>query len=262
MSYVFDNKHAASPRRFEALETLFDAQSIENLQSAGVGLGWRCLDVGAGSGSISRWLGATVGPTGRVTATDIDTRFMDDVVAANIEVLRHDILADDLVETYDLVHARLLLVIVRERERALKKMLARLRPGGVFVAEEIDALSMAAASSAAGPIRTLKSIIAARQVMTSKGADLQLGLHLSDWLGNLGLCDVHASGYVALWNGGSSGCELLSANIEQLRHAIVDQGILKSAQIDDDLAQLKDPCCVFLSPILWSVRGRAGIRHT
>jgi SAM-dependent methyltransferase len=259
-SYVFDNKHPASPPRLEALETLFDAQSIENLQAVGVGAGWRCLDVGAGNGSISRWLAAKVGPTGHVTATDIDTQFIGDLGTGNMHVVRHDIAVDELPEAYDLVHTRLLLVIVPERERALNKMLASLKPGGFFVAEEMDALSMAAASSTTGPVKTLKSIIAARQVMMSKGADLQIGLHLADRLGHLGLRHIEAFGRVALWRGGSPGCKLLRANIEQLRHTIVHQERLDDTQIADDLLQLGDPNCLFLSPILWSIRGQLASR--
>jgi hypothetical protein len=97
----------------------------------------------------------------------------------------------------------LLLVIVPERQRALKKMLACLKPNGVFAAEEMDALSMAAASSTTGPVKTLKSLIAARQIMAANGADLQIGLHLAEWLRRLGLRDIQASGHVALWHGGS-----------------------------------------------------------
>ena len=163
--YIFDNRHAIAPSRFEALETLFDAQSIENLRGAGVRPGWKCLDVGAGSGSISRWLGKTVGLSGRVTATDIDIRHFDALGCANVQMLRHDIVADTLPDSFDLVHARLLLVIVPERERALERMLGALKPGGIFAVEEMDAISMGGAASIGGPIATLESIIAARRVM-------------------------------------------------------------------------------------------------
>lgn len=97
-SYVFDNEHSATPKRFNALETLFDAHSIENLEAVGIGSGWHCLDVGAGGGSITRWLSAAVGSEGRVTATDIDTRFLEDLGGRNIQVLRRDIVVDELPE--------------------------------------------------------------------------------------------------------------------------------------------------------------------
>ena len=47
---------------------------------------------------------------GRVVATDLDTRFLDALHESNLDVLRHDVRTDDLPEeTFDLIHARLLL---------------------------------------------------------------------------------------------------------------------------------------------------------
>ena len=38
----------------------------------GLAEGWHVLEVGAGGGSMARWLSEQVGPSGRVMATDID----------------------------------------------------------------------------------------------------------------------------------------------------------------------------------------------
>src|SRR5918912_134340 len=76
----------------------------------GVSSGWSCLEVGAGAGSIARWLAHQVGPTGRIVATDIDTRFFADAAAINLEAWRHDISCDPLpYQNFDLVHVRWLL---------------------------------------------------------------------------------------------------------------------------------------------------------
>jgi tRNA A58 N-methylase Trm61 len=61
-------------------------------------VGWRCLEVGGGAGSITRWLSEATGTTGRVVATDIDTRFPGDVSADNVEIRRHDVTSDPLEE--------------------------------------------------------------------------------------------------------------------------------------------------------------------
>jgi ubiquinone/menaquinone biosynthesis C-methylase UbiE len=37
--------------------------------------GWRCLEVGAGRGSMAVWLAQRVGPSGHVVATDVDVGF-------------------------------------------------------------------------------------------------------------------------------------------------------------------------------------------
>ena len=58
--------------------------------------GWRCLEVGGGSGSIANWLADRVGDTGSVVVTDIDPRFLNRSPRRNVEVRRHDISTDPL----------------------------------------------------------------------------------------------------------------------------------------------------------------------
>ena len=97
----------------------------------GVGTRWKCLDIGAGGGSIAQWPCTQVGPHGSVLATDIDTRFLGALAEPNLEVRRHAISADDLPEaTLDLVHTRLVLMHLPAREHVLARLMAALKPGG------------------------------------------------------------------------------------------------------------------------------------
>src|SRR6266571_4995104 len=75
-------------RRVQVLAESLDENTIGHLRGLGAGAGWRCLEVGAGSGSVARWLAGQAG-AGRVVATDVDTRFVD--VPDGVEVLRHDV---------------------------------------------------------------------------------------------------------------------------------------------------------------------------
>ena len=136
---VFDQTWRREHARLRALEDAFDGASIRHLAERGVGAGWRCLEVGCGAGSVARWLAERVGASGRVLATDLDLRFLADHGRGNLEVQRHNILTDPLEEgTFDLVHERALLVHVPGRQRALKHMVAAVRPGGWVVAEDPD----------------------------------------------------------------------------------------------------------------------------
>jgi tRNA A58 N-methylase Trm61 len=56
------------------------------LESLGVADGWRCLEVGAGGGSIAEWLCRRVGRKGAVLATDLDTRFLYALDFPNLEI--------------------------------------------------------------------------------------------------------------------------------------------------------------------------------
>ena len=74
---MFDNAVTAQAgRRFSGLDATFDPSTIRYLTGMGVTDGWACWKVGAGSGSIARWLAERVGPAGSVRATDIDPRFI------------------------------------------------------------------------------------------------------------------------------------------------------------------------------------------
>ncbi len=42
--------------RLDLLERLSDPLSQRHLTALGIGQGWRCLEVGAGHGSVARWL--------------------------------------------------------------------------------------------------------------------------------------------------------------------------------------------------------------
>jgi SAM-dependent methyltransferase len=119
------------------LEELFDPATVRRLAGVGVAAGWRALEVGAGRGSIAGWLAERVGDQGHVVATDIDTGLLDELGDARVEVIRHDVLADDFPSnSFDLVHCRALLVHLTDPDRALRRMADWLKPGGVLVAEE------------------------------------------------------------------------------------------------------------------------------
>ena len=54
--------------RLRLIEQASDPTTLAHLDRIGVGAGWRCLEVGAGGGSVAAWLGERVGPTGHVLA--------------------------------------------------------------------------------------------------------------------------------------------------------------------------------------------------
>lgn len=75
--YIFADTHDS--REFERLlliEKVFDPASRRRILTTGLTTGWRCLEVGAGAGSIVHWLAEVVGESGKVVAVDLDTRFI------------------------------------------------------------------------------------------------------------------------------------------------------------------------------------------
>ncbi|HZE05016.1 MAG TPA: SAM-dependent methyltransferase, partial [Solirubrobacteraceae bacterium] len=75
--YALDSAWHAERDRLDSLTHLYDAGTLEVVERLGITSGWHCLDVGAGTGSLAQQLADLVAPAGRVTALDLDTRFLD-----------------------------------------------------------------------------------------------------------------------------------------------------------------------------------------
>src|SRR4051794_41682924 len=95
-AYLMGNEHPETAARFEGLERSLDAVSVSHLSRLGVGAGARCLEVGAGGGSIARWLASRVGPHGQVVAVDLDTRWFHHDGSPPLEVRQLDLVAEPL----------------------------------------------------------------------------------------------------------------------------------------------------------------------
>ena len=140
--YVFDNAGKKAEARYRELSKVYDENTIRHLEQRGIDRGWSCLEIGGGGGSIASWLCARVGVTGRVLATDLDSRFLQLLSYNNLEVRRHDIRTEELPRAeFDLAHARLVLIHLSDRQVALRRMIGALKPGGWMITEEFDALT-------------------------------------------------------------------------------------------------------------------------
>lgn len=255
--YVFDNSGQQARTRFEALAALCDPGTIRYLEERRITEGWHCLEVGGGGGTIAAWLCERVGPAGHVLATDIDPRFLDSLNHRNLEVRRHDIRLDPLPENaFDLVHARLVLMHLPERQSVLERLVRALKPGGWIVAEEFDPLSFRADLADGTAPGRLKTGIAMSQIMAGRGVDLLYGRSLYSKLNDCGLADVGTEGRVTFWRGMSSGAALMRANFEQLRNELLESGLVSEVEFEQDLNRLGDADFVTPSPIMWAAWGR------
>jgi len=179
-------------RRLELLEARYDPLTFRRLDAVGVAPGWACLEVGAGAGSVARWLAARVGTTGHVVATDLDPRFLGGDLGAAVTVRRHDIRTDALEEAaFDLVHCRALLCHLNDPAAALTRMAAAVRPGGWLLVEDADYATFDAACpnhplspAWAGAALRLACSLAANGVI-----DPRFGRRLPALLSDLGLVD-------------------------------------------------------------------------
>jgi SAM-dependent methyltransferase len=134
-------RQEAEDDRLAVLEQLFDPLSRRRREL--VQPGWRCLEVGAGRGSMAVWLAERVGENGQVVATDIDVTYLKRLKLPNLDLRQHNILDDPLDAlgpgSFDLVCSRLLLYwLAGKQEAAIRRMVECLRPGGWLVDEDGD----------------------------------------------------------------------------------------------------------------------------
>ena len=255
--YLLPNSGREAPRRFAALSEMFDSGTIRHLEKCGLTRGWRCLEVGAGGGSIASWLADRVGPLGHVVATDIDTSFLETLNHPNTEVRRHNIATDPIPETsFDLVHARLVLLHVPQREQALARMISGLKPGGWIVCEEFDSASMPPDPRVSPGEVWLRTHAAMMSVLEEGGVDRRYGRLLFGSLRAHGLVDVGAEAQVFMWQAGCAGVAMLRANFEQLREAMISGNHITTQQFEDDVASMDRSDFMVPSGILWSAWGR------
>ncbi len=253
--YVFDNRAPETEQRLGALEELYDPISTRHLEPYVVP-GAQCLEVGGGSGSIARWMSERVGNAGRVVVTDINTRFLDAIRAPNVELRLHDITSDPLEEAaFDVAHTRLVLLHLPERERALNRMIAALKPGGWLVVQEFDALSMKPDPTIVESEHLPKSLLVLWHVMKERRADSRFGRNLFPALESRGLRDVRAEGHVMMHRGGGAGARLMRANFDQMHDALIEAG-LTQAEFDQDRVRMEDARVYWPSQIMWTACGR------
>jgi SAM-dependent methyltransferase len=213
-TYTLGNTWAKARRRVMLIEQMLDPATTARLRDLGVGPGFRCLEVGAGAGSISRWLCEQVGPSGSVTAVDLEPTLLLEDPHPALEIVQSDVTRDPLPgDGYDLVHARALLMHLPNREELIGGMLDRLRPGGVILLEEADFYPMATAQSAAyAEVFTVR----VPRVAASHGGDWMWARHLPARLAAAGAIDVSAGTAVQNFHSGTPMAEFLTLSLEQL----------------------------------------------
>jgi SAM-dependent methyltransferase len=220
--YLFPHTWEGEGERLAGIAGAFDPISIRHLTARGVGDGWRCLEVGAGTGTIARWLSDQVGPKGRVLATDISLKLLDGLQAENLEIRQHDIISDPLPdEEFDLIHCRLVLEHLPGRLDALARMAGALAPGGWLLIEDITigterSAGRRGAMTIGGLIRGLSLLL------RRNGHDGAFGRRLPIHLGRLGLTEVGAEGTQLVLIGGSPSIGWARPTLGRIRDMLVD----------------------------------------
>ena len=251
-TYLFGDSGESLDPKFDALSSLLDAGTFARVEQLGVADGWRCLEVGGGGGSVANWLADVVAPSGHVTVTDIDVTRLEE--RDNVTVLEHDVVSNILPgNAFDLVHARLVLFHLPQRDAVLRKLRDSLRPGGWLVLDEFDCLPLEVLSAAPDDAKLIIRVKnALLTLLEHAGAELAWGARIERALLDAGLNDVSGSREVREWRGGSAGCRLLAATARLVRARLP----LTDDEFDRYLELMASPETVVSSYAICSAQGR------
>ena len=254
--YGLDNAWQDARARLTSIEDWLDPGTTGHLRARGVGPGWRCLEVGGGGGSVAQWLCAQVGPSGQVVATDIDTRFLEALKKPNLRVERHDLTVDGLpAASFDLAHCRLVLAHLPQRQAALRRLAAAVKPSGWLVAEEMDFVSVAAGDHQPGARAFLQAVQVSNNVLRGRGFDPGYGRRLLGDFQAAGLADIGTEGRATIWPGGSAGAMAWQLTFEQLKPEMAALG-LDQPTIAAAIAACQDPDFSFMSQLTIAAWGQ------
>lgn len=226
--YLFDNSSADGRSHMDNLPLVLDRHSVRVLDQTGISPGQRCLEVGAGGGSISRWMADRVAPGGEVTALDIDTSRLPD--HPGVRVHRHDLddgLDGALAGPYDLVHARLVLTHLPRRHEILRELVDALAPGGWLVVGDLTDRPLGILSErSARDIAVWERIqhLSHEVVSPAGGIDFDWGHRIHDSMVGAGLEELYGIEVSETADGGSPGAQLHAATNAQAREHLLAAG--------------------------------------
>jgi len=255
-SYVLDQSWYAERDRLRSLTDLYDPTSLQLCEGLGLADGWACLDVGAGTGSLAELLADRIGERGQVVATDIDIRFLQAIEGPNVEVLPLDITKEPPPRAdFDLVHARLLLEHLPQRDDILLVLSLLVRPGGVLLIEDFDW----ATATMFDPDSRVGSTVAeaVRTLMMRGGYEPHFGRRLPRALSAAGLVDVQTHAQAMQVRGDRArGIPQWQLLVEQLTPQLLSYELVSQADLDEFNALCHDEDVVCFAPLMVSVSGR------
>ena len=158
---------------------------------------------------------------------------------------------------FDLVHARLVLVHVPERAKAMEAMVGALRPGGWLFVEDADpALQPLSSLEVRGPEQELANRLRSgfRALMASRGADLAYGRTLPRLLREAGLSDVRADASFPVAHPACARLE--TATISLIADQLVENDIASPEEIDLHLANVAAGTLDLTQPPMIAAWGR------
>ncbi|MFI9244817.1 class I SAM-dependent methyltransferase [Streptomyces sp. NPDC053086] len=252
---LFAPEHPREAERIDAAALVFDPVTTRRLRALGAGPGSRCLEVGAGTGTVARWLLDEAG-VDEVVALDRDTARLNALAGPRLRVITAD-LTDEALRPggFDLIHARFVLMHLPQRRRIVTRLAKWLNPGGWLVLG--DALEVPDPTDSTSAYR--RTMDAMWQALRSTiGTDISSVPAYPHFLREEGLRDVAAELVGPPLVAGSPLALFWAETWRRMRPALEETGLVDAVVIDEALAYLASPRLAELGPGMAMAWGRRG----
>jgi SAM-dependent methyltransferase len=241
------------------------ADSAALLDRVGLRPGQSAIDLGCGPRGILDLLAERVSPAGRVVGLDADpahTAMAAGFAAARglsgVEIITGDARSSGLPPgSFDLVHARTLLVNLPEAAEAVAEMTRLARPGGWVASMEPDTEHALCypPHPAFDRLRDIFTVAFGRN-----GADPWIGRRVPELFRRAGLEDVGVEARVQMYPHGNSRRTIRLDLVRSMRPQVLEMGLAAAAELDEldaaARAHLDDPHTVVMSGLLFLTWGR------
>ena len=235
------------------------------LDRVGLGPGQSAIDLGCGPSGILELLSERVSPGGRVVGLDADPahaamarQFAAERQLPGVEIMMADARHTGLPSSsFDLVHARTVLVTVPEPAVVLAEMARLARPGGWIASLEPDAEY--SLCYPAHPAWTRVSDIF-NAAFSRNGADILIGRRLTELYRAAGLDDIGVEARAGVYRTSDSRRAVRPDLVRSMRPMILDMGLADERELDEiDRAvreHLDDPRTLVMPHLTFLVWGR------
>ncbi|WP_062645754.1 class I SAM-dependent methyltransferase [Streptomyces maremycinicus] len=249
---VFRPGQAGEGERIDFGALAYDDITMARLRALGAGPGWHCLDVGAGTGTVSRRLLEEAG-VASVLAVDRDVRFLSTRPLPGLDVLEADISAPDAVAgRFSLVHARFVLMHLPERDRLISALAELVAPGGALVLG--DAVDLTSDRMPGTPYSAVMRAMW-QGLRSTIGTDVSWVPSYPHLLRGAGLGSVGAEIHVPPLLPGSPISRFWTDTWERSRAAMLATGLVDDTVVDEAVRYLDSDECAALSAGLLTAWG-------
>jgi ubiquinone/menaquinone biosynthesis C-methylase UbiE len=229
--------NSAEQDRLRQQDADLRGQSLTLLSHVELEPGQRAIDLGCGPQGILDLLADRVGPGGHVVGLDaipdhvaLARAFVDQHALTNVHIVEGDARRTGLpAESFDLAHARRMLVNIPRPAEVVAEMVRLVRPGGWLACMEPDVIAVCHPQHSAWD-RLCEVFFA---VFHQDGADPRIGRSVAQMYRDAGLVDVGVQVQADAYPLGHPRRTVLLQHVKSLTRKILDRGLLDERELDD-----------------------------